>query len=158
MNQHPLDFASLFVAIFALYIAQPVANAMGVYTAIIIAAVLGSGMALVRAPSMTRWKAAIFLASMAGTSSITTVGVAELINWKLELPSINPLVAPVALCISLVGHDWPSVARGAWASLRRVFESRYGAPPAPPRSDYRTPPYVPPQIKRHSESPDEHDE
>ena len=50
MNQNPLDLASVFVAIFALYIAQPIAHAMGVYTAIIICAVAGSGLALVRAP------------------------------------------------------------------------------------------------------------
>lgn len=118
MNQNPLDLASVFVAIFALYIAQPIAHAMGVYTAIIICAVAGSGLALVRAPEMSRWRSGMFVLALTVVTSSVTVGVAELINWKLELPSINPLVSPVALLLSLIGHDWQRVARGAWASVR----------------------------------------
>ena len=143
MNQNPLDLASVFVAIFALYIAQPIAHAMGVYTAIIICAVAGSGLALVRAPVMSRWQSGMFVLALTVVTSSVTVGVAELINWKLELPSINPLVSPVALLLSLVGHDWQRVARGAWASVRRVFESRYGGPPQE-RGGYRRPPYSTP--------------
>ena len=105
--------------------------------------VAGSGLALVRAPEMSRWRSGMFVLALTVVTSSVTVGVAELINWKLELPSINPLVSPVALLLSLIGHDWQRVARGAWASVRRVFESRYGGPPQE-RGGYRRPPYSPP--------------
>ena len=129
MPQHSLDLASFIAAIFGVLVTPQLAHVMGVYAAIIIGAVFGAGLALVRTSEMTRTGAFVFLVLMAGTSTITTVGVAEVINHWLKLETVNPLLAPVALLIAAVGKDWPRVARGAWSSARRVFESRYGGPP-----------------------------
>ncbi len=142
MPQNSLDLASFIAAIFGVFVTPQLAHVMGVYAAIIIGAVFGAGLALVRAEEMTRWRSSIFLLLMAGTSTITTVGAAEVINHWLKLQTINPLLAPLALIIAAVGKDWPRVARGAWSSVRRVFEGRYGAPakPDPYGAPYREPP------------------
>ena len=140
MQQSSLDLASFIAAVFGVFVTPQLAHVMGVYTAIVIGAVFGAGLALVRTSEMSRLRAVIFLVLMAGTSTITTVGVAEVINHWLKLETVNPLLAPVALLIAAVGKDWSHVARGAWASVRRVFEGRYGAPA---KSD-AYPPYRPP--------------
>lgn len=143
MNSPSLDLASFFAAVLAVFVAEPIAHAMGVYAAIIIAAVFGAGLALVRADAMSRWASVRFLVLMTGIATIATVGVAEFINHWIRLNSINPLLAPVSLVIAAVGHDWPRAVRGAWASARKVFEGRYGAPHRD-RFDDHHPPRRPP--------------
>lgn len=150
----PLDLASFLAAVLAIFVAEPIAHAMGVYAAIIIAAVFGAGLALVRAEAMSRWASVRYLVLMTGIATISTVGVAESINHWVKLDSVNPLLAPVSLVIAAVGHDWARVARSAWASARKVFEGRYGAPAR--RDPYDSyPPRRPPTSRFTKES--EHD-
>lgn len=139
MPNNSLDLASFIAAVFTLFVTPQLAHFLGVYSAIFVGAVLGAGFALIRAPEMSRWKAAGYITLMAGAALITTVGIAEVINRWLKLDTINPLLAPLALIIAAVGHDWARVARGAWASGRRVFEGRYGAPPQGHYGGYRAP-------------------
>ena len=84
MPQSSHDLASFIAAIFGIFVAPQLAHFMGVYAAIIIGAIFGAGLALVRAGEMTRWGSCVFLFLMAGTSTITTVGVAEVINAWLK--------------------------------------------------------------------------
>lgn len=128
MSNQPLDLASFIAAIFAVFVAPPLAHIMGVYTAIVIGAVFGAGLALVRSEPTTRRGAIGFGLLMTGVSVITTVGTAELINSFLGLESISPLLAPIALLIAAIGRDWPRVMNGAWRSALRVFERRAGVP------------------------------
>lgn len=144
MGQQPLDLASFIGALFAVFVAPPLAHVLGVYTAIVIGAVFGAGVALVRNRAMTRARAAGFVLLMAGVSIVTTVGVAELINHWMHLPSINPLLAPLALGIAAIGHSWPQVARQAWGVLRRVFERRVGGPDHGGHGGYTHAPVYPP--------------
>ena len=78
MNQPSLDLASFIAAIFAVFIAPPLAHVMGVYTAIIVGAVFGAGLALVRAKQMTRGAAVRFIlhavTNVRVTGQITEVG------------------------------------------------------------------------------------
>ena len=129
MSNQSLDLASFVAAVLAVFAAPPLAHFMGVYAAIIIAAVIGAGLALVRAEEMSRGRALGFVAVMTGVSTVVTVGVAEVVARLLKLETINPLLAPVSLLIAAVGHDWAHVFKGAWSSVRLVFERRYGAPP-----------------------------
>lgn len=135
MQNQPLDLASFVAAVLAVFVAPPLAHFMGVYAAILIGAVFGAGLALARSDEMTRWRSVGFVLLMVGVSVVTTVGVAEVINRFLHLESISPLLAPVSLMIAAVGKDWARVFRGAWASARRVFEGRYGAPRPPAYRD-----------------------
>lgn len=135
MNNQPVDLASFIAALFAVFVAPPLAHLMGIYTAIVIGSVFGAGLAVVRAKKMTRPQSARFALLMAGVAVITTVGVAELANHWVKLESINSMVAPLALLIAAVGQDWPRVASRAWAVLLRVFERRAGGGPPPAAGD-----------------------
>lgn len=136
MNQPSLDLASFIAAIFAVFIAPPLAHVMGVYTAIIVGAVFGAGLALVRAKQMKRGAAVRFVLLMVGVSVVTTVGTAEFINHWLKFASVTPLLAPVALLIAAIGHDWPKFAAEAWRRMWRLAELMKGGNPTDEYTGY----------------------
>lgn len=106
-----LDPVAVAAAVFAAWLGPTLAHVIGAYFVIIVSAAAGSGWALMRRPRKGTLNALIFVALMMTTSTLTTVGVAQLTNHFLHLSESteNFLLPTVALLISGVGHDWVRV-------------------------------------------------
>lgn len=127
VQENPLNLASVLAALFAVHASPYAAAALGAYAAIILAAVAGSGWALTRSTKpRTGGKAALFVVLLVATSTVVTVGVAEMVHSYWQSVSSTDLVAPLALAISAVGDDWPRLVRG---TLRVLVRWRLGVNP-----------------------------
>lgn len=106
-----LDPVAVAAAVFAAWLGPKLAHVVGAYFVIIVSAAAGSGWALMRRPRKGSLNALMFVALMMTTSTLTTVGVAQLTNHFLHLSKSteNFLLPTVALLISGVGHDWVRV-------------------------------------------------
>ena len=106
-----LDPVAVAAAVFAAWLGPTLAHVIGAYFVIIVSAAAGSGWALMRRPRKGTPNALMFVALTMTTSTLTTVGVAQLTNHFLHLSESteNFLLPTVALLISGVGHDWVRV-------------------------------------------------
>lgn len=106
-----LDPVAVAGAIFAGWLGPALAHVIGAYFVIIISAAAGSGWALMRRPQKGTANALLFILLMMTTSTLTTVGVAQVTNHFLHLTQAteNFLLPTVALLISGVGQDWVRV-------------------------------------------------
>lgn len=123
-----LDPVSAAVALLAVLFAPPLPEIIGHYAVIIVAAVIGGAWSLGRHQAQGRAAAAIFLLLVSGTAAMLTMGIARLIaQW---LPGtdggVTWLVAPVALLIGGIGHEWPAVGRWLLGRLGRRIDARIG--------------------------------
>ena len=109
--QNSLDPVAVSAALFAAWLGPALAHVIGAYFVIIISAGAGSGWALMRRPRKGTLNAVMFILLMMTTSTLTTVGVAQLANRFLHLTESteNFLLPTVALLISGVGQDWVRV-------------------------------------------------
>ena len=100
-----LDPVAVAAAVFAAWLGPTLAHVIGAYFVIIVSA------ALMRRPRKGTLNALLFISLMMTTSTLTTVGVAQLTNHFLHLSESteNFLLPTVALLISGVGHDWVRV-------------------------------------------------
>lgn len=106
-----LDPVAVAVAIFAAWLGPTLAQVLGAYFVIIVSAAAGSGWALMRREKKGTINAIGFVTLMMVTSTLTTVGVAQIANHFLNLnqSAENFLLPTAALLISGVGHDWVRV-------------------------------------------------
>ena len=106
-----LDPVAVAAAVFAAWLGPALAHVIGAYFVIIMSAAAGSGWALMRRPRKGTLNALMFVALMMTTSTLTTVGVAQITNHflRLSVSAENFLLPTVALLISGVGHDWVRV-------------------------------------------------
>lgn len=106
-----LDPVAVSAAVFAAWLGPTLAHVIGAYFIIILSAAAGSGWALMRRPRKGTLNALLFVTLMMTTSTLTTVGVAQITNHFLHLSESaeNFLLPTVALLISGVGHDWVRV-------------------------------------------------
>ena len=130
------DFVSFVAAIVSVFVTQPIARAMGVYSGIFIGACLGAAIAVYMARNTTVWRAVGLFVVMFGVSVIGTVPAAHLINRtmgtlhaNLQLPELEPLISLLSVVLAAIGTHWPRVARSAWGALLWVFRRRYAGPP-----------------------------
>lgn len=106
-----LDPVAVAAALFAAWLGPALAHVIGAYFVIIVSAAAGSGWALMRRPRRGTLNALGFVLLMMVTSTLTTVGVAQIANHYLNLSDTaeNFLLPTVSLLISGVGHDWVRV-------------------------------------------------
>lgn len=110
MNPQPsLDPIAVAGLIFATWAAPTVAHVLGAYFVIILAASAGSGWALMRREKKGTLNAMGFVSLMTLTSSLTTVGVSELVQHYVQVTTPSVLLVPISLMIGGIGHDWPKV-------------------------------------------------
>ena len=110
-GQHSLDPVTVAAALFAAWLGPTLAQVIGAYFVIIVSAAAGSGWALMRKENNGTLKAIGFVTLMMVTSTLTTVGVAQIANHFLKLSESteNFLLPTIALVISGIGQDWVRV-------------------------------------------------
>jgi len=113
-----LDPVSVVTAL-AAALGLPLANVIGPYAVIVVAALTGGATALGRRAETTRIGATLFLARVVGTAVLLTAAAAELatVYWPSLAGYSQWLLAPIALVIGWIGDDWRGVLR--WVTAWR---------------------------------------
>lgn len=126
MTSTPLDPSSIAVAIIGSVCGAEIANYLGPYSVIAAGGAAGACIALSRSEQTTTLKACIFVALMTSISIMLTVSASELIRYAFPSIEIKWLLAPVAIIIGGVGHDWPIIGKWIVSRAGLLFEKRSG--------------------------------
>jgi hypothetical protein len=120
-----LDPVSVVQALIAAVVGTELAAYVGPYAVIAAGGAAGACFALSRRPPETNLRAARFVALMTALALLLTASGAELLLHWASL-DIHWTLAPLAMLIGGIGHDWPAI--GAWIITRagRIFERRTG--------------------------------
>ncbi len=108
-HDRPLDLVSVATMLATAAIGGELAEAIGAYSVIIACGVTGAGYGLARWRTCTRLEGLAYVAGWTVIAAASAVPLAELAAWSW--PSIDRrwIIAPAAIVVSAVGHDWPRV-------------------------------------------------
>ena len=107
-NLDPVHIATL---IFGAFFAPAAAQILGPYVVIMLCCTIGTSWALGRRPTTSRASALRFFLLMNGTALMVTSAAARGIATHLHVEDPHWLLAPVALTIGWIGHDWPTLIK-----------------------------------------------
>lgn len=133
MNDKPiLDVVGLFVTLTALAATPEIADVVGPYMVILVAAVIGASFALARRTTSSRLLAVWFMARVAALAVLLTVGAASFVNAMRPELHVRGLLAPIALLVGFIGDDWPrllaKVMKGVFAAVDFFRPTKGGNP------------------------------
>lgn len=120
----PITDALGLFTIFAAWIFSPqIAVVMGPYMLIITVSVLGASLSLARRPTTSRLSALRYFVVTVGIAITFTVGISSLVASYHENLTERVLLAPVAMAIGLIGHDWPRLGKAIVAGIFRLIDN-----------------------------------
>lgn len=125
--QQPIDPVSVAILIAGILVSPQLAEVIGPYAIIAIAASTGAAWSLGRHESTTRLAAAGYMVKINLTALLLTVGIAEFVGWMW--PSFQGhkwILAPIALMVGAIGNDWPNVGRWLSSRLATIVDRRVG--------------------------------
>jgi hypothetical protein len=102
MQPEPNDLIGLVIAIITYIGSKELAEIVGPYVAIIIAATMAAGWALSRAGELSRYQSFKFILLRAGTAVIFAVTLAQLLHMAAAWISVRWVMVPIAFLIGLV--------------------------------------------------------
>lgn len=131
MGQQPIaDVVGLFIFIAAWIFSPAVAEVIGPYMVIVVAATLGASFKVARREKTSRMSAVLFFLRVVGMAVILTVGLAVALNSYRPDLSPRVTVAPIALLIGFI--DWPwalsRLVRAIFATIDLARGSKGGSP------------------------------
>lgn len=108
-SQTTTDIVGLFVFIAAFLFSNEVANVVGPYMVIAVAATVGASFSVARRDKDTRLGAVWFFAKLVILAVLVTVGLAALATAHYPALQERSLLAPIALLVGFVGEGWPAL-------------------------------------------------
>lgn len=104
-----LDLVSVTTLALTAWMGADMAQAVGHYIVIVACGLVGGGYALSRWRRCTVGEGALYLLGMTMLAMLLTVPAAELAMWVWPGLERRWLIAPAAVLIAGIGHDWPAV-------------------------------------------------
>lgn len=101
-NTDPADLVGLIIAVLTYFASKEIAEIIGPYIAICIAATMAAGWALSRAGELTGFQSLKFMLLRAGTAIIFAVTLAQLFHMALPWLQTRYTMIPIAFLIGLV--------------------------------------------------------
>lgn len=107
--------------------APALAELVGPYAVIILAATTGAGWSLSRRARVSRWSAIVYFLRLIATAVLLTVGLATLVLqvWP-QFNGLNWMLAPIGLLVGGIGDDWPHVGRWFLERIGRRVDGQSG--------------------------------
>lgn len=103
------DVVGFFVFIAALIFSAEVANVVGPYMVIAVAAAVGASFSVARREKTTRLSAAWFFLKIVALAMLIASGLAAAAAAYSPGLSDRALLAPIALLVGFVGEGWPTL-------------------------------------------------
>lgn len=123
-SSHQLDPVSVSIAIASVLFGPTLADIVGPYTVILMAATLGAAWALGRRKPDAEIGAALYFLRLNVTAILVTVSLANLASQWAGIEDGRWMLAPIALFVGSVGDDWPKVGNWVMLRLARLIERR----------------------------------
>lgn len=117
------DAVGLSIIIASAAFSPAVAEVVGPYVLIATASVIGASFALARRATSTRWGAIFYFLRIVGMATLLTSGAAAYAAAKYPSLTERALLAPVALLIGFVGHDWPKLLKLTVSGIFRTIDN-----------------------------------
>lgn len=118
-----LEPANIAITVFSIFVAPQVAEILGAYSVIILAAIVGAGWALGRVGGNFNLKDAIlFFIKINLTALVITVPLAYFVAHKYDFTEPQWLIAPVAFLIGFVGNDWVRLNSALFTKIKAVID------------------------------------
>lgn len=123
MSNH-LDPVSVAVVLASTLFGPQLAAIIGPYAVILLGATVGAAWALGRRETDKKSGAVAYFMLINGTAVLVTVGISNLVGKWLGHEDANWLLAPVAMVIGGVGHDWPGVLKTVQEKIMGLWGKR----------------------------------
>lgn len=123
MSNH-LDPVSVAVVLASVLFGPRLAAIIGPYAVILLGATVGAAWALGRRETDKKSSAVAYFMLINGTAVLVTVGISNLVGRWLGHEDANWLLAPVAMVIGGVGHDWPGVLKTVQEKIMGLWGKR----------------------------------
>ena len=123
MSNH-LDPVSVAVVLASTLFGPQLAAIIGPYAVILLGATVGAAWALGRRETDKKSNAVAYFALINGTAVLVTVGISNLVGRWMGHADANWLLAPVAMVIGGVGHDWPAVLKTVQEKVMGLWGKR----------------------------------
>lgn len=124
MNQ--LDPINVAIVIASVILGEALAEVIGPYTVILIAATVGTAWSLGRRSPSSKFNAFGYFALMVSTAALVTVSTANAIGNWLGHTDTSWMLAPIAMLIGGIGGDWPRLLVWSFKRALQIFERRNG--------------------------------
>lgn len=119
-----LDPVSVSVVLASTLFGPQLAAIVGSYAVILLGSTVGAAWALGRRETDKKVNAVGYFTLINGTAVLVTVGISNLVGKWLGHEDANWLLAPVAMVIGGVGHDWPGVLKAVQEKIFRLWDRR----------------------------------
>jgi len=119
-----LDPVSVAVVLASTLFGPQLAAIIGPYAVILLGATVGAAWALGRRETDKKSGAVAYFMLINGTAVLVTVGISNLVGRWLGHEDANWLLAPVAMVIGGVGHDWPGVLKTVQEKIMGLWGKR----------------------------------
>lgn len=128
----PLDIVAVSVVLAGLMFDSRIAEIVGPYAVIVLAAILGGALSASRRGEASRGKTIGYMALVIILALLVTVPLAEVTAAHIPVARVEPrvLFAPVAAIVAGIGHDWPTVL--LWLFRRWWPKKPFDLPPGGP--------------------------
>lgn len=108
-HDRPLDLVSVASMLATAAIGGELAEAIGAYAVILACGIAGAGYGLARWRTCTRFEGVAYVLGWTVIAAATAVPLAELAVWTWPTLDRRWFIAPAAIAVSGIGHDWPAV-------------------------------------------------
>ena len=123
MAPNPADPIALIAQALAVFVGVALANLIAPHIVVLLAGAVGGVFGLMAWRQCTRVEAMLYVFVASAGSWLFAGAASVLVQHYTSLDNAAPLLAPVAACISWVGHRWPVVL--TWG-LQRFVRAQKG--------------------------------
>lgn len=122
-----LDPVSVATTVAGALMSPVLAEMVGPYAVIILAATTGAGWSLSRRESTSLGSGFAYFLKLIATAVLLTVGLATLVTkaWP-SFDGLNWMLAPIGLLVGGIGDDWPKVGRWFLERIGRRVDGQTG--------------------------------
>lgn len=117
------DPVAAAIALASVVFGPSMAQIVGPYAVILVAATVGAAWALGRRDPNSL-SPAWYFARLQVTALLLTVGLAQLIGGWIGADETSWLLAPIALVVGALGDDWPAAGRWLIVRFGRLIERK----------------------------------
>lgn len=117
-----LDPVIVMTALVGALMGQELAQLIGPYSVVILAATTGAGWSLGQQAPMSRAMSIWYFAKLNFTALLLTVPMAALVTATFKLQEANWLLVPISLLVGGIGNDWHKVGRWIVTRFARIVD------------------------------------
>lgn len=127
MTPQHLDPVSVTTAILTVALGPQMAQVLGPYAVIVLAATTGAAWGLAKADPMTRTQAGMYFLRLNAMAVLLTVAFEQILHaYVPSMAGTHWALAPIALLVGGIGNSWPAIGRWVVDKVGRFVGRKTG--------------------------------